>query len=62
MMPVARSVAVIVVVPAETAVAKPFDPVTLLITATAVLEEAQETSDVMSRVPVGAQIVGVAAE
>ena len=44
--PVAVYVAVIVVVPAETAVAIPCDGVTLLITAIAVLEVDQETNGV----------------
>lgn len=41
-------VAVIVVVPTPTEVASPFVPVTLLIVATDVFEEFQETDDVIS--------------
>ena len=55
--PVATYVAVMVVVPAETAVAIPCDGVTLLITAIAVLEVDQVTNGVRF----GGQ-VGVAAE
>ncbi len=40
-------VAVIVVVPAPTEAASPFEPVALLIVATAVFEELQETVEVM---------------
>ena len=45
--PVARNVAVIVVVPAETAVTSPCDPVLLLTSAIAVLNEAQDTNSVI---------------
>jgi hypothetical protein len=60
--PVARSVAVIVVVPVETKVAMPCDVKTLPITATAVLDEPQETSVVRSGGHIADQVVGVAAE
>jgi len=40
-----RSVAVIIVVPAATDVAKPFEPVTLLTSATCVSDEVQSTAD-----------------